>query len=53
MLEIKGAFDSLSVGDRDHPAIRERVGALGGYLEMAQNSIRIALPIAPAASRAR
>jgi PAS domain S-box-containing protein len=50
LLEIKGAFDARSVGDRDYPVIRERVGALGGYLEMMQDCVRIALPMALAAT---
>jgi len=53
LLEIKGAFDSRAVGHRDYPAIRERVGALGGYLEIMQDCVRIALPVALAATTAR
>jgi PAS domain S-box-containing protein len=53
LLEIRGAFDSRGVGDRDYPAIRERVGALGGYLEMMPDCVRIALPVALAATTAR
>jgi PAS domain S-box-containing protein len=53
LLEIKGAFDLHGVADRDYPAIRERVGALGGCLEMMSDCVRIALPVALAATTAR
>jgi signal transduction histidine kinase len=53
LLEIKGAFNSHGVGDRDYPAIRERVGALGGCLEMMPDCVRISLPVARAATTAR
>jgi PAS domain S-box-containing protein len=48
LLEIKGAFGSRGA-ERDYPAIRERVGALGGRLETTPDAVRIALPIALAA----
>jgi signal transduction histidine kinase len=48
LLEMKGSFDSQGEAGRDLgcPAIRERVGALGGRLDMTPGSVRIALPTA-------
>jgi PAS domain S-box-containing protein len=45
LLEVKGAFGSRGA-DRDYPAIRERVGALGGRFETTPDTVRIVLPIA-------
>jgi signal transduction histidine kinase len=53
LLEIKGAFDSRGAADRDFPAIRERVGALGGTCEITRERVRIALPVAQVAASVR
>jgi PAS domain S-box-containing protein len=45
LLEMAGDFGKQCAGDRGYPAIRERVGALGGRLEMAPDSVRIAIPV--------
>jgi PAS domain S-box-containing protein len=50
VMEMKGAFGPDGAGDRDCPAIREAVRALGGRVEISPSCLRIAFPAAFAAT---
>lgn len=51
VLEMKGDFGKRGTGNGDRPAIRQRVAALGGRIEMTPFSVRIAFPVSLAVPR--